>query len=305
MAFDYPRATLAECGALLRLPVRRTHAQDTGVFSVCIRTVVVALLAAIAACASGPKRPPTGTPEPDKFLFERGTERLNKKDWFTAREYFRQLVDSYPQSQYRGDAKLGVGDTYLGEGTTEGSVLAINEFKEFLSYYPTHRRADYAQYKLAMSHFYQMRSPMRDQTETIEAIRELMVFLERFPPVANSQTREQLRAEGQARLREARDRLGEHELGVGVQYHRTKWYPGAIDRLKALLDRDPQFTHRDAALFFLADSFDKVGRPAEALPFFDRLLKEFDQSEYLERARNRSTAIRTTLDKKAGESHAP
>jgi outer membrane protein assembly factor BamD len=209
-------------------------------------------------------------------------------------------VDSYPQSIYRGDAKLGMGDTHIGEGTAESYVLGINEFKEFLSYYPTHPRADYAQFKLGMAHYYQMRDPMRDQTETIEAIRELSNFIERFPPRANDAIRNGLVKEGQQRLREARDRLGEHELGVGVQYHRSKWYPGAIERLKGLLDKDPQFTRRDAALFYLGDSFEKVGKPAEALPYFDRLLKEFEQSEFLERAKLRVAAIRESLDKKVG-----
>lgn len=255
---------------------------------------VLALLALAAACATGPRRPPVGTPDPDRFLFERGTEELNDRDWFTAREYFRQLVDSYPQSPYRGDAKLGVGDTFIGEGTPEAYVLGINEFKEFLSYYPTHRRADYAQFKLGMAHFYQMRSAMRDQTETLDAIRELTTFVERFP---NSS----LLPEAKARLRDARDRLGEHELGVGVQYHRSRWYPGAIERLKDLLQKDPEFTSRDAALYYLADSFDKVGRPAEALPYYDRLLKEFEQSEFLVRAKLRSDEIRAELDKKSGE----
>jgi outer membrane protein assembly factor BamD len=256
-------------------------------------------LAVAGGCSSAPKKPPTGTPEPDKFLFERGTAELDDKDWFTAREYFRQLVDSYPQSQYRGDAKLGVGDTYIGEATSESYVLGVNEFREFLSFYPTHRRVDYAQYKLAMCHFYQMRDPMRDQTETLEAIKELTTFVERFP---NAQ-RSALFPDAQAKLREARDRIGEHELGVGIQYHRTRWYPGAIERLKGLLDRDPEFTRRDAALFYLADSFDKVGRPAEALPYFDRLIKEFERSEYLEKAQLRATAIRAQMDKKSGETH--
>jgi outer membrane protein assembly factor BamD len=253
-------------------------------------------LAVAGGCSSAPKKPPTGTPEPDKFLFERGTAELDDKDWFTAREYFRQLVDSYPQSQYRGDAKLGVGDTYIGEATSESYVLGVNEFREFLSFYPTHRRVDYAQYKLAMCHFYQMRDPMRDQTETLEAIKELTTFVERFP---NAQ-RSALYPDAQAKLREARDRIGEHELGVGIQYHRTRWYPGAIERLKGLLDRDPEFTRRDAALFYLADSFDKVGRPAEALPYFDRLIKEFERSEYLAKAQLRATEIRAQMDKKSG-----
>ena len=145
----------------------------------------ILLLVVVSACASsGPKKPPTGTPEPDKFLFDRGTEELDKRHWTVAREYFRQLVDSYPQSIYRADAKLGVGDTYLGEGSAESDVLAINEFREFLSFYPTHKRADYAQLKLGMAHFYQMRAPERDQTETREAIRELQTFVTRY---ANSE----------------------------------------------------------------------------------------------------------------------
>ncbi len=50
--------------------------------------------------------------------------------------------------------------------------ILINEFTEFLSFYPTNRRADYAQYKLGIAHFRQMRSPQRDQTETRDALRE-------------------------------------------------------------------------------------------------------------------------------------
>jgi len=141
-----------------------------------------------------------------------------------------------------------------------------------------------------------MRGPMRDQTETVEAIKELTTFVERFP----SAERSALFPEAKAKLREAKDRLGDHELGVGVQYHRTKWYPGAIERLKTLLEKDPEFSHRDAALFYLADSFDKVGRPAEALPYYDRLIKEFERSEFLVNAQTRVTEIRAQMDKKSG-----
>src|SRR3989304_5117092 len=140
MAFDYPG------GRLMAAPHARWFA----------RLVAVLLLVAAAACTSAPKKPPVGTLEPDKFLWERGTDTLNARKWLTSREYFRQLVDSYPQSRYRADAKLGIGDTYLGEGTLEANVLAINEFREFLSFYPNHEHSPYAQYKLGMAHFYQM-----------------------------------------------------------------------------------------------------------------------------------------------------
>jgi outer membrane protein assembly factor BamD len=249
------------------------------------RLCVVFLLLAAAACSSAPKRPPSGALEPDKFLFENGTKALNDRRWFVAREYFRQLVDSYPQSPYRADSKLGIADTYLGERTPETTVLAINEYREFLSFYPTHERADYAQFKLGMTHFYGMRGPERDQTETHEAITELTTFLQRYP-------KSPLAPQASTHLREARDRLSMHEYRVGVFYYRQRWYPGAIDRLTALLKSDPEFTYRDGIYFYLAQIYLKAGRPAEALPYLDRLTKEFEKSEFLEEARKQVEQIK-------------
>ena len=254
------------------------------------RLLPVAILVWLSACGGGFKRPPTGTPEPDKFLFDRGTEELNAKHWLVAREYFRQLVDSYPQSRYRADAKLGVGDTYVGEKTPESFVLAANEFREFITFYPTHARAGYAQFKLGMTYFYQMHGPERDQTETRQAIKELTTFVERYP-------RDALLAEGRDRLREARDRLSTADYRVGFFYWRAKWYPGAIDRFKALLADDPQFTNRDAVYFHLADSLVQIKRPAEALPLYDKLVAEFEQSEYLEEAKKRAAELKAELAK--------
>jgi outer membrane protein assembly factor BamD len=231
-------------------------------------------LATAAGCASSPRGTvPTGTAEPDKFLFDKGTDALNTKKWLTAREFFKQVTETYTASPYRPDAKLGIGDTYLGEGTSEALVLAINEFTEFLSFYPTNRRADYAQFKLGMAHFRQMRLPQRDQTETRAALKEFETFVARYP---NSS----LMAEGKAKLRETRDRLSEADYQVGY-FYRQKWYPGAIDRFKSLLKDDPGYTGRDSVYFYLADALVKVKREAEALPYLEKLVEEFEKSEHL------------------------
>ena len=240
----------------------------------------VVVMLSLASCATGVRKVPSGTSQPDKFLFEEGTKALNDKKWLNAREYFRELVDSYPQSQFRAEAKLGIGDSYLGDGTTESKVLAINEFREFLTFFPTHARADYAQYKLAMAHFFQMLNPQRDQTQTREAIKELDAFIERYP---NSS----LMGEVRARLRDAKDRLDTSDYQVAVFYYRNRWYPGAAERLKAILTRDPEFTHRDAVYYYLGESLIRMERGAEALPYFERLVKEFERSEYLGDAQKR------------------
>ena len=250
---------------------------------------LVLLLAAASACASAPKSPPVGAEEPDKFLHEHGNAALKDKRWFAAREYFRQLVDSYPQSNFRADAKLGIGDSYLGEGTAEGQVMAINEFKEFLAYYPTHDRAHYAQYQLGMAHFKQMRGSNRDQTETREAITEFSAYVQRYPNGP-------LIADAKARLREAKDRLSESEYNVGYFYLRSRTsLPGAIDRFAGILKSDPEYTRRDAVYYQMAQALVLVGQPAAAIPYLDKLVTDFEVSEYLEPARTQLAELKAQM----------
>jgi outer membrane protein assembly factor BamD len=239
------------------------------------RLLLVIAVVSIAACGGNkaPENPP-GTMPPDQFLIQRANDAMKRQRWADARKYFQQIVDNYPQSTLRPDAKLGVGDSYLNEGGDANLVLAENEFKEFITFYPTSTRVDYSQYKLAMTHYKRMRRPERDQTETAAAVREFEVFFERYP---NSM----LTSEVRQRWREARSRLSEASYKVGLYYYRARWYPGAIDRFKEVLKDDPGYPERDAVYYYLAESLLKTDKKAEALPYYDRLVKEFERSEFL------------------------
>jgi outer membrane protein assembly factor BamD len=250
--------------------------------------LALAILTGTMACAASGRGPiPPGTSEPDRFLFERGNEALANRRWLTAREYFKQVTEIYTQSPFRPEAKLGVGDSYLGEGSAEALVLAINEFQEFLAFFPTHQRADYAQFRLGMAHHRQMRAPQRDQTETRATVAEFSTFLVRYP---NSS----LRPEVEERLREARDRLSTAEYEVGLHYFRIEWYPGAVARFTAILTDDPAFTRRDAVYYYLGETLIKSGRSEDALPYFQKLLEEYQTSDHLESARRRVDELKTT-----------
>lgn len=250
---------------------------------------VLALTVTLGACAEKTAQLAPGSADADKFLFDRGTAAAKEKKWLNAREYFRNLVDNYPQSSYRPDAKLALGDTYLGEDTTESLLLGANEFREFLTFYPTHPRADYAQLQLARSYTEQMLAPERDQSATRDAIKEIEVFLQRFP---NSQ----LMPEARKMEREARDRLSQANYRVGFYYFRVKWYPGAIERFKEVLSTDPNFTNRDAVYYHLAESLyrsaNEPAKKAEALPYYERLVKEFEKSEFLAAAQKRVAELK-------------
>ncbi len=242
-----------------------------------------ALLA--AACGEEPVEIPLATVGADNLLFDRGNTALQEGDWRTAREYFLQIRDNYPQSALRADTRLALGDTLEAEGTIEAYISALSEYRDFLALYPTHPRADYAQYKLAMVYYNQMRRPERDQTETRNAVTEFELFLQRYPG-------SRLINDVREKLREALDRLSENNYVVGKYYHGRKWHPGAIDRLETILDEDPGYTARDAVYYHLADSLSRTPRIDEALPMFERLLEEFPESEFIEDATERMAELR-------------
>ena len=53
-----------------------------------------------------------------QILLDRGNAALKERKWTTRAQYFSELLESYPQSPLRAEAKLGVGDTYLGENNS-------------------------------------------------------------------------------------------------------------------------------------------------------------------------------------------
>ena len=248
---------------------------------------VVAMAAALglAGCGKDPTMPAPGSMEPDRYLFEMGNRLIREKNWITAREYYKRLVDTYPGSPHRQDAKLGIGDTYLGEGRADSLVLAVNEYREFLQFFPLNPRADYAQSRVCLATSKQMLSPQRDQTATLETIAECDRFLAGYPS-------SQYRAEVTKIRRDARDRISKWELDVGLQYYRMGLYEGSAGRLRKLLADDPEYARRDAAYFHLGEMLFRAERRAEALPYFDRVVTEFPKSDYAERAAERIKTIK-------------
>ena len=244
--------------------------------------IIPALCALVATGCGGGKRPMpvAGAMDADKFLYEGGADALKRKKWLEAREYFRRLIDTYPRSQFRVDAKLGIGDSYLGEGRSDSLVLAANEFREFLTLAPLSERADYAQYKLAQSQVRQMLGPQRDQTATREALRELDRFKQTYPKSTYMKDAEVL-------YRQARDRLSDHEYQVGLFHFRNRLYLGALARFVKVMDEDPGYTRKDALIFYLGETYSRILRPAEAKAMYELLLKDYPKSKFVRDAKKR------------------
>ena len=63
-----------------------------------------------------------------------------------------------------------------------------------------------------------------------------------------------------------------------------------------MLKTDPGYSNRDALYFHLAESLYRSVPPqkAEALPYYERLVKEFEKSEFLAEAQKRIAELKST-----------
>jgi outer membrane protein assembly factor BamD len=244
------------------------------------RTVAVSSLILAAACG-GKKEPDLSSfsGRSDRMVWDAGQKAIAKKDWLTAREYFRRIVDGFPNSEFAAQARVALGDTYLREGGTANYILAISEFRQFLTLFPSHSLSDYAQFQIAESFFKQKNGPDRDQSQTRDALAEYEKLVTQHPE-------SQYTRKAQDRITECRYSLARAEHLVGVFYQRSRQaYRSAALRFESLIAQYPEYPQMDEILFRLSECLVASGRNAEAAPHLQRLVEKYPQSRFSTDAR--------------------
>jgi outer membrane assembly lipoprotein YfiO len=243
------------------------------------RWLAAALVLGLPACSSHQLDLEALSSASDQIVWEAGEKAVGKKDWESARQYFRRLIDAFPQSEHQPDARIALADSYFEEGGTANYVLAVSSYREFLTLYPQHPKSDYAQFRAGESYFEQKNTPDRDQTATQQALEEYQRLLDVYP---ESQWVEKTRE----RIRECRQILARAHFGVGFFYQRTRQaWRSAIGRYETIVADYPDFERFDEVLFRLAECLGNAGRYAEARPHLARLQSEFPQSSFIEAAK--------------------
>lgn len=197
-------------------------------------------------------------------------------------EKFDKLHDRYTKGRY-AYAKEGYGDflvTCAGTEHVEQADFELSdshfrlkeweeaeqEFSAFLRDYPTSRRyAETARWRMARSMAAQVLIPQRDQTKTLEAIRELETYLAEFPTAEQADS-----------ARNELDRLGQlladRDLLVAHLYRRMDEPLAAAIYYKQLLaDYGDRIPRREINLK-LAECYIALDQYPEA----ESILEQFD-----------------------------
>ena len=87
------------------------------------------------------------------------------------------LVNTYPDSEYLAKAKLMVADSYYKEGGTNNLTQAVQEYKDFQTFFPfLENEASYAQMQVGLAHYHMMEKADRDTTQAQQAEDEFQAF---------------------------------------------------------------------------------------------------------------------------------
>lgn len=167
--------------------------------------------------------------QPVDDLINSGMDDYNLGKYFTALEYFNEILNKYPFSPQAVLAELKAADCnyYL-----EKYIEALMLYREFEERHPTNEAIPYVMYQKGMSYYMQIDSIDRDTSGATQAIDQFSLLLRAFPTSPYT-------GDAQARIKAAREFLVNHEYLVVRFYLRTEKYSEAENRLKYIIATYP------------------------------------------------------------------
>jgi outer membrane protein assembly factor BamD len=226
--------------------------------------------------------------QPDKVLYQKALNEVVHGRFEVGRLTLQTLINTYPDSEYLSRAKLSIANSYYSEGGVSGLTQAEAEYKDFITFFPTAPEAPEAQFRVGMAHFRMMAKADRDQTEAEVADAEFKEFLLKYPdsPLISRVKR---------RLRQTQEVLAEGEYYTANYYYMHGAYPAARSRLQEIVDKYPNFSGGDTALYYLGQSLEHLRRGREAVPYYSHVITDFPLSPLVPQAKARLTAMKEPI----------
>ena len=230
------------------------------------------------------------TPGRDKELFVVATREVRKKNYDVGRLLFQTIVTTYPDSPYLPMAKLAIADSFYLEGSTSGLVQAVGSYQDWLAFFPTHPLSERVLLKVAEAEMRQIGLPDREITHSRRAEQRLKAILQQYPNTV-------LLPEVKTRLDEVQDNLALHDLDVANYYYKQAvdfqkgGLKGAQSRLREILDKYPNFSFMDEALYKLAVTYLIEEETDQAARYFQQIVSDYPNSEYIDKSKEQLNLI--------------
>lgn len=240
-----------------------------------IAAMAVIFFASIfAGCASNKNMVDS---RPAKELFESAMHDYLEEKFDDSERTFKTLMENYPLSAYAVDAQLLIGDVCFAADRYDE---AASYYTNFVAMHPAHPRASYALFQKGMSYFKDVLTIDRDLTATRKALfafEDLIAGYGGSPYAAKSKE-----------LREfLRKRMAQREFYVANFYFKGKNYKAALQRFREILKNYNDAGLSDETLYYVGESYARLGEEALAKDAFSTLVNNFPESPFAVRAKAR------------------
>lgn len=206
--------------------------------------------------------------DPEESLKE--ANQLIRKGYFEdAREILETIKAKDASRKYSTVAELRIADTYFEDELYEEAII---EYRNFLSMHTHHKYASYAQYKLAMSYFKQIKTVDVSYSWAKKAKYEFELLQRRYPrnPYMNITDN---------RIKMCNRVLAEYEFYVANFYFKKGSYDAAVKRFTGMLENYPDSKKESEALYYLGLSYHNLGERDKALHALNILLNKYPAIE--------------------------
>lgn len=250
-----------------------------------VKFVVVVLAVALSFAACGGKSKPKLTleeakgPGRDMELFRQGVDAVRKGSYDEGRILLNTMINTYPESPMIKIAKLSIADSYYLQGGTKSLAQAEVEYRDWIQFFPDDKLACDTMLKMAEIHLRQVMAADRDTTHAKLAERQLKEMLRRCSNTDTKEKAEQLMADVQ-------EILAMHEMKVARFYFDIRESAQAAQmRTEEILNKYPNFSRFDEALFLHARAMELQEDTQTASENLARIVSSYPRSEYADRAR--------------------
>ncbi|MBI1911838.1 MAG: outer membrane protein assembly factor BamD [Deltaproteobacteria bacterium] len=217
-----------------------------------------------------------GTRDP-KELYDTAMTAYYREKFEESEKIFKTLMEEYPLSPYSVEAQLMLGDAcYAQEKYDESSSYYTN----FVALHPTHQKAAYAMFQKGMSHFRDVLTIDRDQTATKKALFAFQDLVSTYPDSPYFEKSKEF-------ITFLKKRLAEREFYIAYFYYKDKNYKGALSRLRDILKEYPEAGLADKTLFYIGESYSRLGEKRLADDAFTNIITNFPESPFAKNAKSR------------------
>lgn len=236
-------------------------------------------LAFFAGCGAGNPFP--------RGSYERGALFAEQHKYPEAVASLEAFVRHNPADSLAAEAQFLKGMTYM---QMKEYPLAAVEFQILAKDYPTSDKVEDAAFQEAMAYYHQVGRVERDVTGALEARLHLLKFSQAYPQSSHMD-------EVISVMRDISDLMVTKRLKQAQVYDQLKKYDAVVLTLGQVLEDEANSRLLDQVLWVRGQAAEKTGQEGLARDMYQRLVKDFPESEY-------RTAAQRKIDQWRSESPA-